>query len=114
MTSKPEKVGEGLLAAPLGDMISSIGLAVAEANRKIGATPTGDPANDPVMLTISEAEIEINIAISMEQKTDTGAGLTLGVNAFSVNATYAKTFGFKEEASSRICVKLKAVPRSKG
>ena len=97
---------EELLAAQLPTLIKDLGLAVAAANQLLGQ----DTAND-IVYTINEAEIEVNVAISVEKKEDVGVDAGVNLNAFSVNASYSKTFGFKEEASSRILIKLSAKPR---
>ena len=98
---------EELLKAPLPDLIRDLGLAVAGANMKLAEVEGAD-----LIYTINEAEIEINVAISIAKESTTSASLGGNLSAFSVNASYARTFGFKEEASSRIKLTLAAKPRS--
>lgn len=106
--SRPTKVTEELAAAPLAEFIRDLGVAVAEANNALGSGP-GASAN--LIYTINSAEIEVNVAISMEKTTTTEVGGSLKLSAFSVNASYKSTFGFKEEASSKIKIILQARPR---
>jgi putative effector of murein hydrolase len=94
-----------LLAAPLPELIKGLGLAVADANIALQASE--------MVYTIDEAEIELKIAISIDTSSKMDAGASFGLKAFSVNASYAKTYGYKEEASSSIKMTLKAVPRNK-
>jgi hypothetical protein len=101
-----KNASEELLAAPLPTLIKDLGLAVASANSALSQ----DQEND-IVYAINEAEIEVKIAISVEKKTDVGVDAGVKLNAFSVNASYSNTFGFKEEASSRILIKLSAKPR---
>jgi hypothetical protein len=113
-TTRPS---EELLAAPLPEFIRDLGLAVAEANRALAQPPTpvpGQPAQPKpdIIFTINSAEIEVNVAISIQRNTDLSVGGSLGLGAFSVNASYKSTFGFKEEASSKIKVVLAAKPRA--
>ena len=98
---------EKLIAAPLPDFIADLGLAVAKANAKLSTIPTND-----VIFTIPEAEIELKVAIAIEQSNEVTVGADLGLKAFSVNASYKGTFGYKEEASSMIKIKLAAKPKS--
>ena len=97
---------EELLAAPLPELIRDLGLAVAAANKELAAVPGND-----LSYTIPSAEIEINVAISInkESKGKVSAGGT--ISAFSVNASYARTYGYKEEASSRLKITLAAKPK---
>ena len=97
---------EELLAAPLPELIRDLGLAVAAANKALGQNPDSD-----LVFTIPTAEIEVKIAISInkESKGEIKAGGT--ISAFSVNASYARTYGYKEEASSLLKITLAAKPR---
>lgn len=97
---------EELLAAPLPELIRDLGLAVAVANKELAANPDND-----LIYTIPNAEIEVNIAISInkESKGEVAAGATISV--FSVNASYARTYGYKEEASSKLKITLAAKPK---
>lgn len=98
---------EALVALPLPQMLAQLGLAVAEANRQMAALQ--DTPNRVVM-TVQEATVELAIAISVSEQTDAQGQAQLGLKAFSVNASYARSFGFREEASSRITMKLAIVP----
>jgi hypothetical protein len=95
---------EELLAAPLPELIKNLGIAVAQANKEVRK------ADDEMRYTIQSAEIElkvtINVETSSEGKIDGGAKISV----FNVNASYSKTYGFKEEASSTIKLTLAAVP----
>ena len=97
---------EELLAAPLPDLIHDLGVAVADANVQLSKAE-----NENLVYTIDKAEIELKVAISIskESKTDFSAGGTISV--FNVNASYARTYGYKEEASSLIKLSLAAKPR---
>jgi len=86
-------------------MIRDLGLAVAEANRQLHQT------DSDIWYAISSAEIEVKVAISVSKTTDTEIGGSLGIQAFSVNASYKSTFGFSEEASSTIKLSLQALPK---
>ncbi|HKO57622.1 MAG TPA: hypothetical protein VJ276_17245 [Thermoanaerobaculia bacterium] len=113
----PTRPSEELLAAPLPEFIRDLGLAVAEANRALAQAPTPAPNQPPppkpdIIFTINSAEIEVNVAISVQRSSDVSVGGSLGLGAFSVNASYKSTFGFKEEASSRIKILLAAKPRA--
>ena len=103
------RASEELLAAPLPRMVQDLGMAVASANKALREATKGD-----MSYTIPEAEIDIKVAISIDSlaKTEVEGGLAL--QAFNVNASYAKTFGYKEEASSHIKLKIQAVPNSAG
>lgn len=95
---------EELLAAPLPDLIKNLGIAVATANKELRS------ASEDMRYTIPSAEIELKIAISTETKTDASGKVGVNISVFSVNASYSKTYGFKEEASSVIKLTLSAVP----
>jgi len=97
---------EELLAAPLPELLRDLGLAVAAANKELAAV-----RDNQLTFTIPNAEIEINVAISIskESKGEISAGGNISV--FSVNASYARTYGYKEEASSKIKITLAAKPR---
>lgn len=97
---------EALVAMPLPAMLSGLGLAVAQANEALAKVP----GPNGTVMTIDAATIDLNIAISVESSEKVGADVKLGLKAFSVNASYARSFGFKEEASSRISMSLKVVP----
>jgi hypothetical protein len=101
-----ESPSEALVAMPLPAMLGSLGRAVAEANQALAqvAGPNG------AIMTVTEATVDLNIAISVDTKTSTDLKGGLALKAFSVNASYAKTFGFKEEASSKISIKFAVRP----
>jgi hypothetical protein len=95
---------EELLAAPLPELIKNLGIAVATANKELRS------AAEDMRYTIPSAEIELRVAINVETSTSgkiEGGGK---ISVFAVNASYAKTYGFKEEASSVIKLTLAAVP----
>ena len=99
------KASEELLAAPLPDLIRDLGLAVATANQALSQS-----GSNALIYTIPNAEIEVNIAISINKETTAGAKAGANISAFSVNASYARTYGYKEEASSRLKITLAAKP----
>ncbi len=103
--AKPTKASEELLAAPLPELIRDLGLAVAAANKEL------KKADSDVVYSIMSGEIEINVAISISKTDDVSVGGSLGLSAFSINASYKSTYGFKEEASSRIKICLQAKPK---
>lgn len=95
---------EELLAAPLPELIKNLGLAVATANKEMRS------ADADMRFTIPSAEIELRVAINVETSSSgkiEGGGK---ISVFSVNASYSRTYGFKEEASSVIKLTLAAVP----
>lgn len=97
-----KKASEELLAAPLPEMIKDLGLAVAAANKAL----TEDGSD--IRYTIPEADVELKVAISIDSTKEVTAGIEVGLSAVSVNASYSSTFGFKEEASSKITLKIRA------
>ncbi len=100
------KASEELLAAPLDQLILNLGLAVAEANKKMHEGQTD------IVYTIPEGEIEVNVALSISSQTQAGGTAGISLYGCTVNASYSKTYGFKEEASSRIRLKVQAVPKT--
>jgi hypothetical protein len=101
------KASEALVAMPLPDMIKGLGLAVAAANKELSSQDAGEGH----VLTVHSAVVELNIAISVSNAEEFKAGGTLGFNVFSVNASYARSFNFKEEASSKIRLELSVKPK---
>lgn len=99
---------EEILAAPLDKMILNLGLAVARANAEMAKAEAAGAT--PMVYTIPDAEIELSVAISVTQNTEMKGEASLGLQAFSLSAAYTNTYGFSEQASSRIKLKLKAVP----
>lgn len=95
-----KRASEELLAAPLPEMIKDLGLAVAAANKAL------NEAESDVKYTIPEAEVELKVAISIKKEQNLEAGLSVSM----VNAAYSSTYGFSEDASSRIFLRLQAVP----
>lgn len=95
---------EELLAAPLPELIKNLGIAVATANKELRS------ADPDMRFTIPSAEIELKVAINVETsetgKIEGGAKISV----FSMNASYSRTYGFKEEASSVIKLTLAALP----
>ena len=104
------KVTDDLLAAPLPRMIRDLGLAVAQANRALREADEGAGAEGPVF-TINQAEIELKVAMSYERDTTQEFGIGGTLYAFNLNASYARTYGYREEASSTIKISMAAVPR---
>lgn len=102
----PKDPSEALVAMPLPSMLGSLGRAVAEANQALAQVPGPNGA----IMTVTEATVDLNIAISVDTKTSTDLKGGLALKAFSVNASYSKTFGFKEEASSKISIKFAVRP----
>ncbi|MCG8511311.1 MAG: hypothetical protein MI741_19000 [Rhodospirillales bacterium] len=101
-----ETVSEALVAKPLPEMIQNLGLAVAKANAEMAKNPAG---HDTVYV-VHSARVELNIAVSMSKGSEAGVEAGFGFNAFSVNASYARTYNFKEEASSKIVLDISAKP----
>ena len=97
---------EALVAMPLPKMLESLGLAVAHANQELAKVPGPGGA----VMKVTDAQIDVNVAISVQSSENVNGELKLGLQAFSVNAGYARSFGFKEEASSRISMTLKIAP----
>ncbi len=97
---------EALVAMPLPAMLGSLGRAVATANQELAKVPGPNGA----IMTVTEATIDLNIAISVESSSNLAGGAGLNLKAFSVNASYSRTFGFSETASSRISMKLAVKP----
>lgn len=96
---------EELVAAPLPDMIKNLALGVAEGNEQLGK------ADQQILFCIDKAEIELNIAISIAKTEDFSVGGGANINVFNVNASYKSTYGFKEDASSKIKIYLSAKPK---
>ena len=101
-----DEVSEALVAKPLPQMIQNLAMAVVEAN----AAVRDDPANDTVT-AIHSAEIELSLAISMERGSEWKAGVGGSIYGFSPNASYARTFNFKEEAASKIKIQMSVLPK---
>lgn len=97
---------EELLAVPLPEMVRDLGVAVAVANKELATIPDNNLA-----YTIPSAEIEVNIAITLSKESKMGIEAGGNISVFSVNASYARTFGYKEEASSRLKITLAAKPK---
>lgn len=104
--NKKTRPSEELVAAPLPELIRDLGHAIAEANDALHR------ADSDVVFTIPEAEVEVSVAISVTKSDEIEASGGLNLHAFSVNASYKNTYSFSEQASSRILVRLQAVPRS--
>lgn len=95
---------EELLAAPLPELVKNLGLAVAEANKALRS------ADGEMRYTIPTADIVLKIAINVETTTQGEIKGGAKISVFTVNASYSKTYGFKEEASSEIRLTLAAIP----
>lgn len=102
------KAAEALAPVELGKMIESLGLAVANANK---ALMEANP-DLPSVMVINSAQIDLKVAISMEQTTQADVKGGVSIKAFNVNASYARTYAFKEEASSQITIRLEARPQA--
>lgn len=98
---------EALAPLSLPEMIKNLGLAVATANKELRAA---NPS-EPFAMTINSAKIDLKVAVSIDTTTTTGVQGGLTVKVFNVNASYSRTYNFKEEASSQITVDLAVVPR---
>lgn len=107
-TMAKQLASQELLATPLPDLVKNLGLAVAEANR---ALRNGD---EEMRYTIPSATVKLKVAISIDSSEELQAGGGAKIGVVTVNASYAKTFGFKEEASSEIELTLAAVPLASG
>lgn len=105
----PVRASEELLAAPLDQMILNLGLAVAQANAALGKARTEDGA-ERIVFAIPEADIELSVAISVTQSSELKAEGKFGLQAVALSAAYTSTYAFSEQASSKIKLKLRAVP----
>jgi len=101
-----ESASEALVAMPLPAMLGSLGRAVASANMELSKVPGPNGA----VMTVTEATVDLNIAISVDTQSTTKVDGGLALKAFSVNASYARSYGFKEEASSKISIKFSVRP----
>lgn len=101
---------EALKAAPIPELITNLGLAVASANKALLDSGAEEPPTKTVF-AINQAEIEIKVAISMSSRREVGASIGASLYAFSVNAAYSKTYSYNESASSSIKLTLSAIPR---
>lgn len=106
MANELMSANEALMAMPLPAMLAELGKAVASANTELAKVP----GPDQTRMRVTEATIELNIAIAVDSSKKIEAGGELKLQAFSVNASYARTFSFKEEASSKITMKLVIAP----
>jgi hypothetical protein len=105
MANDLTSASEALVAMPLPEMLKGLGLAVVEANKAMSEIK----GPNATVMTINEATIDLNVAISVAKTEQVGASGGLALQAFNVNASYARTFNFKEEASSRISIKMAVV-----
>jgi len=101
-----ESASEALVAMPLPAMLGSLGRAVASANMELSKVPGPNGA----VMTVTEATVDLNIAISVDTQSTTKVEGGLALKAFSVNASYSRSYGFKEEASSKISIKFAVRP----
>ena len=106
MATELTSANETLVAMPLPAMLASLGKAVASANEELSKVPGPNGAT----MRVTDATIELNIAIAIDSTKKIEAGGALNLQAFSVNASYARTFNFKEEASSKIRMTLAITP----
>lgn len=100
-------VMDHLVAANLPDVIKNLGLAVAKANHEM--SKSADP-DAKTVYAIEQAEIELAVTFSFSRDQQIGGQIGGSVFAFAVNASYKATFGFREEASSKIKLVLSAKP----
>lgn len=100
-----EKISEALVAQPLPEMIQNLAMAVVEANAAVKKSA------DDTEVAIHTAEIEIQVALSLARGSEWEVGGGGSIYGFSLNASYARTYNFKEEASSRIKIVMSATPR---
>lgn len=115
------------LCAPMGELISSIGLGVAQAQREMDiaalatlrdiATSDSDMAGlmrsigyRPTWYQIPEAEAEIQIALSISGSEESSGKPT--VYAAPVDATYTNKFNWNLSASSKLRFRIVPVPPS--
>jgi hypothetical protein len=104
----PSEATEALAPQSLPEMIKNLGLGVAAANKELRAA---DP-EQPFMMTINRASIDLKVAVSVERATEEQVKAGLALKVFSINASYARTYNFKEEAASQITVELAVTPRA--
>ena len=101
-----DEMSEALVAKPLPEMIQNLAMAVVEANAAVRENATTE-----TVTTIHSAEIELSIAITMERGNKWQVGAGGSISGFSLNASYARTFNFKEEAASKIKIQMSVVPK---
>ena len=104
----PGEATEALAPQSLPEMIKTLGLGVAAANKALREANPGEP----FMMTINRAVIDLKVAISVQKATEEQVKAGLALKVFSINASYARTYSFKEEASSQITVELAVVPQA--
>ena len=104
----PSEATEALAPQSLPEMIKNLGLGVAAANKELRAV---DP-EQPFMMTINRASIDLKVAVSVQRATEEEVKAGLALKVFSINASYARTYNFKEEAASQITVELAVTPRA--
>ena len=103
------EASEALLAAPLPEYIRDLGLGIAAANAELAKN--GQGAGE---MTINNAKIELRVAVSIDKESTFEGGIGGNISVFSVNASYARTYGFNEEASSTITVDMAVKPLTPG
>jgi hypothetical protein len=108
MANDVMNANEALVAMPLPAMLAGLGRAVATANQELSKAS----GPDGPMMQVTEATIELNVAISVDTSQEIKVDGGLALKAFSVNASYSRTFSFKEEASSKIKMTLVITPRN--
>jgi hypothetical protein len=122
-----------VLSAPLGDLVAQVGLGVAEAQRALdtqamdtfraiyagedGACEALRAAGyRPAFYQIPECTAEIQVALSMSGQGSSGGGGSGGgrkgvrLYAAPVDATYANSYGFNIQASSKLSFRIVPVP----
>jgi hypothetical protein len=124
------------LSVPLGDLISSVGRGIAEAQRDMDAASIAALQDiyisteglfhelqrigyRPTWYHIPEAEGEISVALTVSgQQQTTGAGTPIvgrskvKIYAAPVDAGYASRFNFTLQAASRVKFRIVPVPPS--
>ncbi len=99
------EASEALVAKPLPQLLEGLGMAVANANKALIANQ-----GDESRMVINSAEIELAIAVNLAKGSEFQASAGGGIYGFSVNASYARTYNFSEEASSRIKLQVAVTP----
>lgn len=136
MANDPQDFLKDVLAAPLGELISSVGAGVAEAQAALDAASLSqtlaiyDSVNDgnaviqslreigyqPTFYTIPETEVEAQISLSLSyseqsQQNSQGSSLSnLRIYTTPTNASVTNAFNMNIAASSKIKFKIVAVP----
>lgn len=131
MANDPSEYMKDVLAAPLGELISSIGAGVAEAQTALDAASLAqtlqiysqndeamirmlrDVGYQPTFYALQETEVEaqVSMAIAVAGTTDTGAPKTR-MYATPVNAVSGNRYNMSAAASAKLRFKIVPVPPS--